>query len=139
MPILWVDKLSVSNDQVDSDHKTLISIINQIEKAIENKTDIPLLKKSLNELEDYTHEHFRREESLMKSISYPHFYRHFKEHRKLVNKLEKIKRNLFDKIDNNLEIDNPDSLIDLLRNWLLDHVMKEDLLLKPYFKKRLLS
>lgn len=135
MAIQWTNSLSVENTSVDNDHKSLINIINQIEKAIENEMDTAALQKGLKDLETYTHEHFSKEEALMKAVSYPNYYRHFKEHRELINKLINIKNDIFKELSDTEQIKDPAELIDLLRHWLLDHVVKEDLLMKPYLKK----
>ena len=135
MAIKWVDSLSVANNSVDNDHKHLINIINRIELALNTEADDQLLKKGLKDLEEYTSLHFDREEALMKSANYPNYYRHFKEHRELMNTLNVIKMDILKKLNSGEKISDPDSLVTLLRHWLLDHVMQEDLLLKPYFKK----
>jgi len=135
MAIKWVNSLSVSNTSVDNDHKHLIDIINQIEMSLQNENDEDGLKNGLKELEVYAEEHFQREEKLMKSVGYPNYYSHFKEHRDLINTLNGIKSDINKKLANKQKITEPDALVDLLRHWLLDHVVKEDLQVKPYFKK----
>ncbi len=123
--------MCVGNNKIDDDHKNLIQIINSIEEMLvstKNKEDI---SKALNQLAVYTKEHFSKEEQIMREKGYPAYFHHFKEHHKLRSQLEDIKDKILSELN---EPDNYDDLIGLLRHWLLDHVIKEDLLMSPHFK-----
>lgn len=134
MAIIWRDTMEVGNVDIDNDHRQLIQIINSIEEKINSNINIEAINKTLIELEIYTDKHFGREEFIMKNRDYPRYYHHFKEHFKLKTQLSEIKRNFIADIKKKKEDYNPDKLIQLLHDWLIDHVIKEDLLMRPYVK-----
>ena len=135
MPISWLNSMSVGNDLVDTDHKNLIQIINKFEEALENEVDSEKIASILHELDNYTVEHFKREELLMKKVNYPHYYKHFREHHNLVSQLTALKSEIILNIKKSGAMETSDALVNLLRHWLIDHVFNEDLLLKPYLNK----
>ncbi len=135
MPVIWRDAMSVGNDQVDRDHRYLLCLINTIELALDSGKHQDIVLAALDQLDFYTKDHFLREETLMLKINYPKYMDQKKEHKLLLAQLTKIRERV------NIEQENPDmksilpDLIKLLRNWLLDHVLKDDMQIKPYFKK----
>ncbi len=123
--------MNVGNNKIDDDHKNLVQIINSIEEMLTSTKNKEEISKLLNQLAVYTKEHFTREERIMREIGYPRYFQHFKEHHKLRSQLEDIKDKIMSELQ---EPDTYDDLIELLRHWLLDHVIKEDLLMRPHFK-----
>ncbi|KAA3611040.1 MAG: hypothetical protein D8M58_13750 [Calditrichaeota bacterium] len=131
MPILWTSSMSVGNKIVDSDHQKLFKLINIVEEEL-NSEKKENIENALRELENYTEEHFTREEALMKLGSYSGHFQHFKKHHNLKNQLKIIKKDILNDLNNPKNYDN---LIEVLRKWLLDHVLVEDLKMRPYYKK----
>ncbi len=135
MPVMWSDQMSVGNDRIDRDHRYLLCLINTINLALSSGEHDDMVITALDQLDFYTHDHFSREEKLMLKISYPNYSDQKTAHRMLSSQLGEIR----DKIvvaqnDPDMQDLIPD-LTELLRNWLLDHVLKEDMLMKPYFKE----
>jgi hemerythrin len=135
MPVLWRDEMSVGNDVIDRDHRYLFCLISTIELALKSNENREIVAPTLDQLHFYTKDHFLREETLMLEINYPKYMEQKKMHGLLVAQLEEIRARLY------LEAENPDmdsilsDLLELLRSWLLDHVLKEDMQMKHYFKK----
>ena len=71
--LTWKDSYSVGIESIDNDHKKLIHLINNLQTSIDYKTDKQFEKQTLDEVIDYTHYHFSREEELMKKHGYPDF------------------------------------------------------------------
>jgi len=129
MPILWRPQMSLGNALLDGDHRYLISLINTVELALRDPAARDSLIATLDQLAAYTIEHFEREERIMHAVHYLGLARHRNAHRELAQRLVEIRA----AIEGATEATpaETDRLVELLRDWLLDHVLKEDLLLKP--------
>jgi hemerythrin len=133
MPIFWREEMRVGDDLIDNDHRYLICLINTVELSLVVKDDNKNILSAIDQLEDYTQRHFTREEVLQERIKYPQREAHRIRHRELMAELGQFKTKI-----PNLPVDSDhyqhtvDHLIQFLRRWLLDHVIKEDLLMKPH-------
>lgn len=126
MSIHWNDKLSVGNDLIDADHKRLIELINKYEEAV-SKKNINILDHAFQGLEDYTNEHFEREEGIMEAVHYPGRRIHADAHRDLIQQVQDKHAQI--RQHKNIDIKE---LSEFLRSWLVDHVLKEDMKIKEY-------
>ncbi|WP_170826921.1 bacteriohemerythrin [Magnetovibrio blakemorei] len=126
MTIEWNDKLSVGNEAIDEDHKHLVKLINAYEKAV-SENNLKVLGLAFTALEKYAHEHFEREEKIQQAVHYPHRNSHREAHKALLQAVEAKHK----QIENHEKI-NIEELSSFLRSWLIDHVVKEDMKLKPY-------
>lgn len=126
----WKEELSVGNDAIDSDHKHFIEIVNQAENNLA-AMDQAALKTNLENLFFYALTHFDKEEKIAHAVGYPQVQSLHDSHEELRSKLLQIER----EID---EAWSPSSIEDfstLLRDWLLNHVLEEDMLMKPFLTK----
>ena len=131
MAIQWRDSMSVSNNIIDQDHKHLIDLINQMEQVLDNPDDKKPILDTLAYLKLYTVEHFNREEILQLKIRYPETNKHKQIHHTIVKELDETIVSL----KNQSGPANADEITGLLHSWLINHVLQEDLPLKPYFAK----
>lgn len=133
MSLVWREQLSVGNDLIDSDHKYLIEVINRAERSLVAKNKIELAA-ALDCLSQYSREHFAKEEQIAIAIGYTHAHHLSLSHEALFKKLDQAKREI-----NNMgpewSAEVSEHFTTLLRNWLIDHVIKEDLLMKPTLQK----
>ena len=131
MSIHWNPNLSVGNDRIDNDHKHLIELINLAERALEAKNK-NLLSNQLGLLEHYADIHFKSEERIAEAVQFPMCEHIHLSHLDLRRVLQACKH----KVDNAVWNDKlADDELKLLRTWLIDHVIKEDLKMKPYLLK----
>ena len=127
--------MSVGNDRIDQDHRYLLCLINTIDFALGSGEHQDTLVTALDQLDFYSKDHFAREEKLMLKISYPKYPDQRTAHELLISQLAEIREKILAiKDDPDLQEIIPD-ITELLRNWLLDHVLKDDMLMKPYFDK----
>jgi len=132
---MWRSQMSVGNDRIDQDHRYLLCLINTIDFALGSGEHQDTLVTALDQLDFYSKDHFAREEKLMLKISYPKYPDQRTAHELLISQLAEIREKiLVIKDDPDLQEIIPD-ITELLRNWLLDHVLKDDMLMKPYFDK----
>jgi|GEM_PF-721979 len=184
MTIRWRKEMSVGNAWIDHDHKYLLCLINTVELALKAGDQEEFLIYTLDQLQDYTVEHFGREERIMRKIQYPKYAAHKSQHQELLKTLETLRGHvekllptvvdavadeakaavkadgdpdpgsaaaaatpreddgdaiagLGADIDALLEpgsVDR-DAIVDLLRHWILDHVLKTDLEMKPLLSR----
>ena len=133
MNLVWRDQLSVGNDVIDTDHKYLIEIINRAGRDLQAK-NLQKLFVALDELSKYSVEHFAREEMIAHRVGYeqvPHLHQ---SHESLLKHLDQVKNDI-GKMEQAWSSEAAERFTNLLRNWLIDHVIKEDLLMKPTLQK----
>lgn len=133
MAIVWRDQLSVGNNVIDSDHKHLIDIINCVEKSLSEKNRNTLAK-NLENLAQYSLFHFEREEKIAVAAGYTQVPKLSLSHASLITNLKEMQAE-FDDAGSEWSLDAADHFASFLRNWLIDHVIKEDLLMKPFLQK----
>ena len=135
MPIVWRDTMSVGDAMIDGDHRELIAIINLAEQVINQSGSRRDLMKVLDRLEAYTQMHFVREEALQKRMRYPLDEAHKKEHGKLITTLKEIRRQVEEASDPCSYEQSLSGLAELLRKWLIRHILDHDLRMRPYIQQ----
>ena len=125
--IVWSETLSIGKMEIDAEHKQLIRIANSLLRAMQegkNKNDIA---KILHELREYTVFHFNNEEEYMRSIGYPDLNKHIDEHNILKKRVKDFQHSVF--IGDKVQFD---ALREMLKDWLVGHILSCDLLIKEY-------
>lgn len=130
MALLWRNQFSVGNDLIDSDHQYLLEIINRAELCLQAVDAVALIS-VLDELVNYGKSHFDREEIVAKAIGYPKADQLHVSHTALVENLKKFR----DGIGFSWSQTKIDEFTSFLRDWLIQHVIKEDMLMKPWLTK----
>lgn len=133
MSLVWREQLSVGNNVIDSDHKFLIEIINRVEQCMALK-DRRALTAALDELVQYSLVHFGREEKIAAAAGYSQTPHLNESHQALLEKLNQV-RGEFDAAGAEWSPEAAGHFTAFLRDWLIDHVIKEDLLMKPVLQK----
>ena len=87
------------------------------------------------QLGDYTVYHFRREEQLQEAIDYPGRGAHAEAHAKLVTRFNELRQSVLNLVSPNPDAALTDEVIALLREWLLDHVLKMDVAMRPFLSQ----
>ncbi len=164
MSLVWREQMSVHNNLIDKEHKNLIDLINAVEIAINTDDNRNIVMQTLDSLLDYTKTHFEHEEIIQQKINNPGITEHKEQHLKLIDEFSGIKSQLDkllltdvsdsdnsadgditdDELDDLLAGDEPepslskqdlDPLVELMRRWLVDHIIGTDLKLKPLLLK----
>lgn len=130
MALVWRTQFSVGNDLIDSDHRYLIEIINKAELSLQANNRVQLTA-VLNELAHYGTLHFEREELVAKAVGYPGADQLHVSHSHLVAALENFKQSIGDSWTE----DGVAKFTAFLRDWLIQHVIKEDMLMNPWMLK----
>ena len=122
--LLWNDDYSIGHDAIDSEHKRLFEIAGQIFAINNPLMDLTAIKKIVYQLYDSMKKHFEHEEDYMTHVVYSDTGAHKEKHAEIISEMNdilKLSKN-FIQIENRLE--------SLLRKWLLDHILNEDLKVK---------
>lgn len=142
MPIVWTKEYSIGVEEMDSQHKMLLIIINRIELIAQgnpNRVDFESKVKSvIQELYNYTVLHFSSEEVILKMFNYPDFVNHKKQHDKFIELIEGKKKNieaLLEEEKLSEVVDEMNAIYNFLSNWLLTHIKKTDSEYTPFFDK----
>ncbi|MGD8835500.1 MAG: bacteriohemerythrin [Desulfobacteraceae bacterium] len=116
----WTDKLSVGIEEIDSQHKKLIQMINEFYDGVISDDKIAM-GRLLTSLIDYTISHFATEEKYMKLFNYPGAATHIEEHRSFTDKVSDIKKRFGSgELVLSLEITN------FVKVWIIKHVLGID-------------
>ncbi|MBF0284465.1 MAG: hemerythrin family protein [Magnetococcales bacterium] len=117
----WKPEYSVGIAVLDEDHKKLLDMVLTLFKAMESAQSKDEAERVLNELLNYTVEHFDREEVLMKKHDYPDLAAHLAEHRAMKTKAAEFR----DKFQSNsMEVSR--DMLRYLQEWLINHINKTD-------------
>jgi hemerythrin len=130
--IKWLaDKYTVGVQKYDDQHKKLIEIINEVFNAKMNNAGKGIILNILNQLNDYTKNHFMDEEVLLKENNYPNLKAHKNEHALFIAKVNSF---IQDFHANKVSLN--DEMLDFLKNWLIDHIMRTDKEYGAYFNSQ---
>ncbi len=130
-PIEWSDDFATTVHCVDEQHKKLVSMVNDLHKAMTTGKGNEALAGILTGLKEYVIQHFGDEEKLQQQAGYPGFLHHKKIHTQFVAKLVDLENNFKEgRVGISME------LMDFLKDWLLQHIMGTDQKYVPYLKAK---
>jgi hemerythrin len=119
--IVWNESLSVGVPEFDSQHKQLVSLINELHEAMRSGKGKDVLATVLHNLVKYTKTHFAAEERYMQARKYAAYSSHKTQHDHLTHKVSDFQKQfLSGKVALSL------SVMNFLKDWLTQHIMQED-------------
>lgn len=116
----WSDMLSVKVARFDKEHQNLIDIINELHDAMIVGKGKEVVGSIMNKLISYTSTHFKSEELVLSQYGYPGLALQKAEHKKFVDQVLDIQKQI---LENKAF---PTTVLSFLRDWLNNHIMKED-------------
>ncbi|MDD5299772.1 MAG: hemerythrin domain-containing protein [Gallionella sp.] len=128
MALAWTEHLSVGNATIDSEHKSLIVMVNGIETMIKARDNFAL-PQAFEQLEHYLCAHFVDEENIARAVNFP-FAKNKQEHDYVLKEFQNMKAELVAK-DGIWSDGAAEHYSNFLSDWITDHVLKEDMLMKP--------
>jgi len=121
--IAWDDKLKMGNEQVDTQHKRLFELVNELVGQCMDGSNAEKLKETLDFLVNYTVYHFYDEESLQVQYSFPEYKRHKQLHEDFKETVGGLVQR-FAESGSSEELSNDVNKI--VVRWLVGHIQKED-------------
>lgn len=128
----WGRRLALGIPEVDKQHKELVSMVNELHRAMRMKMGAQEAGSILTRLANYTVYHFEYEEKLFDTHGYPETLNHKKIHKDLVAKVLAFTKE-FEQGRAALSMD----LMKFLTDWLKNHIMKTDKAYAPFLKDKL--
>lgn len=128
--LAWDEAYSVGSAMIDSDHRILINLVNQLHDAMETGQSRDVLGSVLNVLTEYVEHHFHREELLMERIGYPERATHVRNHRELEAKVRAVRDRWLSGDHQVLD----DEVLGFLKRWLADHILRADQAYRPWIE-----
>ena len=122
--LMWKYEYCLGHGVIDSEHKKLFDIANQIFAISNSQENSEKIRKLIHELYDYMNYHFDHEEKFMSEISFPETGQHKKKHQEIIEEMNKMLN--ASKGFNILEI----NLVYIMQKWLLVHIIEEDMKIK---------
>lgn len=123
MPLIeWSADLSVGIDSIDEQHKKLVNMINALNDAMLTGSSNELLGKIFTGLAAYTQKHFAYEENMFAEYGYADSEKHKRQHSELIAQVVELKQNFIENPQATITTD----LMQFLKRWLTNHIMKTD-------------
>ena len=119
--IEWNNKYSVGISIIDEQHKKLFSFLNKTIEAKEHSDNKEELKEVLEEMTEYSLEHFKTEEAYMREFNYSEYQDHSEEHRDFTTEIIAYHDKV---IKGDFQIAN--EIIEYLKWWLVNHIQVTD-------------
>ena len=118
----WADKYRIGVLEIDEQHALLFQLLSDFEQASIEKTSSDLSAEVLQRLISYVKFHFRAEEKLMAKIKFPELDEHVTMHRNFEGKVVEFILETEQK-----QNDISSALIQFLKEWLINHILAEDI------------
>jgi hemerythrin-like metal-binding protein len=118
--LVWNADCRMGFEEIDSQHRLLFAIANELLEIENPKSQEPEMKYLLRHLRDYVEIHFSYEEKLMAENKFPGLNEHLEKHEKIIEEI----RTCLSKSANLIELKN--SLESLLTAWVTNHILIED-------------
>jgi len=125
------DHLKLNIPEIDSQHETLIGLVNQLHESMLQGAGGSSLDGLLSQLLEQTRSHCAYEEALMLQFGYPRYEAHKSEHSKLIQRLV----DLMERYQNG-ELLFSFAVVVELKGWATVHIEKSDKLLGVFLNDR---
>jgi len=127
MGLRWSKSMSVGNEILDSDHKELLRLVNEVDRAIRTKNSARFAE-TLKNLEDATRKHFSNEAKIAHAIEYG-FDQHHLEHQYILKEMQSIEDEL-SAYHGNWSESIAEHYFHFLSTWAIDHIDQDDMKMK---------
>ena len=131
--ISWEEVYVVGIEQIDHQHKELVSLVNQLFQACleGNEHVAETFKETMSSMVDYVRFHFTAEQKLLTRINYPNFIEHKKQHDTLVLDILNAAKEY-----NEGKKFIPNNFVRTLRDWVLSHIAVSDKSYAAYIQEQ---
>ena len=117
--ITWKPEYDLGIHIIDEQHRGVVSIINSLYYAIQNKYGENMLTPTINMIHQYTRIHFNLEEDFLEKCDFPHLKEHRELHKELIDTLSKFEKESKWNHD-------PHQFMDFLKTWWINHICNKD-------------
>ena len=123
MTIMWSEMMSVGVPVLDSDHKTLVGLINLLQRSIGDPEEYVAVYSVLGALEEYAAHHFAREEKMMEASRCPQIDAHRQTHDGFTLRVGTLKQ----RYESDPSSVRARDCLTFLNDWLVNHICTTDM------------
>jgi hemerythrin len=131
-PLQWTENFSVGVRELDQQHQQLFKLVNRLISATGTiSTHSETISDILGEMTRYAQTHFTTEERLMEVYGYPGLEEQKKQHRDFRKKTVNFST------ATTLGVEQiPEALLKYLNNWLVHHILEDDMAYRSFFREK---
>jgi len=127
----WSTQFDTGIASIDAEHKVLMGYINDLHDGMMDGRGKTAMAPVLAGLVSYTGNHFKHEEELFETHQYEFTEEHKDHHKKLVDQVLEFQKQ-FNDGDATISSD----LMNFLKEWLMSHILQEDMKYTALFKEK---
>jgi hemerythrin len=141
MKIKWDDRMSVGEENIDTQHKKLLTHLNKLIENIATESEVMAVRETLDFLKKYVDEHFTYEEKYMKEYDYPSFEEHKKVHQGFIEFLQEFRED-FEAVYSEGEAVSvklealAEKAQKFLGEWFVKHILGDDMGYRSYISSK---
>lgn len=121
--LVWKPQFEVGIKKIDHQHKQLLNCLNKCLLSVASIDQV------FSDLKKYSEIHFSDEEILMAATEYPAIERHKKEHSFYEERMQQLEESVLKRESQAISL-----MVSFIRDWFLEHILKEDLEFSRYLK-----
>lgn len=125
----WSEAFEIGIPEIDEQHYWLVQQTNRLHRALHDAENNLNVGKLLEELMDYTVNHFIVEEEIFGRLGYPNTLEHLQQHSRFCEQI----MGLLMRFDSGEEVGA--ECLDMLKNWLTHHILKADKAYVDFFQE----
>lgn len=129
--IEWDQELSLGVEEIDTQHRELIDLTNQVIQALGKEDFHTVITDAVGKLRTYTVHHFNSEEGLMREVQYPKRGEHMQEHARFKAEVKDLQREIYEK-----RIPEAKDFRQFMADWLLNHILTHDRELARFLREQ---
>ena len=131
--IKYSSEYSTGSYAIDLQHMIIVNLLNKLFEVLKNKERSDFsLKYFTDILDEYLINHLKMEETIMRKYKYPFFQKHRSDHQKFLTEYNKFKKELTEINERNLY-----NFFNILKEWFIEHEVKEDREMISYLKNKI--
>jgi hemerythrin len=127
----WSPDLSVGIDFIDADHQKLMELLTEVHNLV-GAGQVQVAVEKLDELIDFSRQHFHLEERLMDESNYSDFVHHKQLHGDLLQEVGELRQHLAG-ADKKVGYE----IMEFLKAWLIRHIRESDKDLGGFLERKL--
>ena len=127
----WRKEYNTDIREMDQHHQELFQTANKLYEEINSGRNKLILEETLDFLIHYTEDHFTKEEKLMEDFDFPEYDIHAKHHARLIGEVQELKAKY---AAGEIEVDM--SIVNFLKDWIINHILTEDRKYGPYLNDK---
>jgi len=128
----WDEEMNMGIPTIDADHRDLAQRYNALVQVLFRNGDPAVFEKCFRSLISQVRRHFAYEQRLMIDLGYKAHDSHAAEHEKLLNEAEELTR----RVRTGAEKYDCSALVQYIKYWLIEHIVRDDRKLARFLHER---